>query len=381
MEREQANPEFNFLFDVSCPEHAYYRWRLFSLACQDTLRRRAACSGGGRNAAHPNASAPPVPLWARGAESTLPLPSSCEQLACGCLPDGGGQQPVAAARHDGGRQRQQDCGAARRQAGGPAAQRPAARQVGPAGAGARRGHEAGRARTGGAAQHAVPPLAPPALPRCPWLRRFEDMLRTLTAERSHICAAMAFALDNAESGACWLAALPALPACPAARQGRVPSRQACWVARPLAHGHATHPPAPAATEVAEILGDSLTLAETAIPLKVRACLFAPPAPRRAGSCSRAPARRRCARRLAHAAARCAHARRRWRASSWSATSCTTPPRPCETRAATARASRTCCPTCLRASRRHTARRVRRRPRARRPPAAAALGLLCAPSSA
>ena len=41
MEREAAgsNPEFNFLFDCHCPEHAYYRWRLFSLASGDTLRR------------------------------------------------------------------------------------------------------------------------------------------------------------------------------------------------------------------------------------------------------------------------------------------------------------------------------------------------------
>ena len=38
-----------------------------------------------------------------------------------------------------------------------------------------------------------------SLPRA--LARFEDMLRHLTAERSEICAAMAFALDNAESGA------------------------------------------------------------------------------------------------------------------------------------------------------------------------------------
>lgn len=39
MEREQGNPEFAFLFDNRCPEHAYYRWRLFSLASGDTLRR------------------------------------------------------------------------------------------------------------------------------------------------------------------------------------------------------------------------------------------------------------------------------------------------------------------------------------------------------
>ncbi len=39
MEREGGNPEFGFLFDIRCPEHLYYRWRLFSLASGDTLRR------------------------------------------------------------------------------------------------------------------------------------------------------------------------------------------------------------------------------------------------------------------------------------------------------------------------------------------------------
>lgn len=32
MTREAGNPEFMFLFDLGCPEHAYYRWRLYSLA-------------------------------------------------------------------------------------------------------------------------------------------------------------------------------------------------------------------------------------------------------------------------------------------------------------------------------------------------------------
>ena len=43
-----------------------------------------------------------------------------------------------------------------------------------------------------------PPARPPLL-----LQRdkFEDMLRELTVERADICAAMAFAMDNAESGA------------------------------------------------------------------------------------------------------------------------------------------------------------------------------------
>lgn len=46
MEKEQSNPEFNFLFDTRCPEHAYYRWRMFSLAAGDTLRRWG-CGGAG----------------------------------------------------------------------------------------------------------------------------------------------------------------------------------------------------------------------------------------------------------------------------------------------------------------------------------------------
>lgn len=32
MEREASNPEFGFLYNLASPEHAYYRWRLFSLA-------------------------------------------------------------------------------------------------------------------------------------------------------------------------------------------------------------------------------------------------------------------------------------------------------------------------------------------------------------
>lgn len=38
MEQEASNPEFSFLFNVGCPEHAYYRWRVYSLACGDSLR-------------------------------------------------------------------------------------------------------------------------------------------------------------------------------------------------------------------------------------------------------------------------------------------------------------------------------------------------------
>ena len=38
MAAEAGNPEFGFLFDLRAPEHAFYRWRLFSLASGDTLR-------------------------------------------------------------------------------------------------------------------------------------------------------------------------------------------------------------------------------------------------------------------------------------------------------------------------------------------------------
>ena len=32
MEKEAQNPEFVFLYNLASPEHAYYRWRLFSLS-------------------------------------------------------------------------------------------------------------------------------------------------------------------------------------------------------------------------------------------------------------------------------------------------------------------------------------------------------------
>jgi hypothetical protein len=32
MEKEAQNPEFAFLYNLASPEHAYYRWRLFSLS-------------------------------------------------------------------------------------------------------------------------------------------------------------------------------------------------------------------------------------------------------------------------------------------------------------------------------------------------------------
>lgn len=39
MRREASNPDFRFLFDFDCAEHAYYRWRVFSLAQGDLLGR------------------------------------------------------------------------------------------------------------------------------------------------------------------------------------------------------------------------------------------------------------------------------------------------------------------------------------------------------
>ena len=38
MLKEAANPEYAFLFDAAGALHAYYRWRLWSLAQGDTLR-------------------------------------------------------------------------------------------------------------------------------------------------------------------------------------------------------------------------------------------------------------------------------------------------------------------------------------------------------
>lgn len=38
MTAHAANPEFAFLFDLRCLEHAYYRWRLYSLASGDSLK-------------------------------------------------------------------------------------------------------------------------------------------------------------------------------------------------------------------------------------------------------------------------------------------------------------------------------------------------------
>ena len=43
MDKETANPEFAFMFNLQTPEHVYFRWRLFSLAqggslCKEMLR-------------------------------------------------------------------------------------------------------------------------------------------------------------------------------------------------------------------------------------------------------------------------------------------------------------------------------------------------------
>ena len=38
MEKEAQNPEFAFLYNLASPEHAYYRWRLFSLSQGALLR-------------------------------------------------------------------------------------------------------------------------------------------------------------------------------------------------------------------------------------------------------------------------------------------------------------------------------------------------------
>lgn len=118
MEREQSNPEFNFLFDVRLPEHAYYRWRLYSLACGDSLRSWRV---------------DPF-LMVERSSRWVPPP-----MTVGVT-----------------------------------------------------GHKT-RAQRGGEHKQDLP-LSD--LQR----DKFEDMLRTLTVEREDICAAMVFAMDNAESG-------------------------------------------------------------------------------------------------------------------------------------------------------------------------------------
>ncbi|PRW57019.1 U2 snRNP-associated SURP motif-containing -like isoform X1 [Chlorella sorokiniana] len=148
MEKEESNPEFNFLFDTRCPEHAYYRWRIFSLAAGDTLRSWR------------------VDMFQMVEKSNRWIPPP---MTVGVVP---------------ARERNQTA--------------------------AQRGGAVGRG------DHGDMPLSD--LQR----DKFEDMLRGLTVERADICAAMAFALDNAES----------------------------------------------ASEVCEILGDALTLSETPIPLKI-----------------------------------------------------------------------------------------------------------------
>lgn len=37
LESEANNPEFEFLRNVNCPEHMYYRWKLYSLCNEDTM--------------------------------------------------------------------------------------------------------------------------------------------------------------------------------------------------------------------------------------------------------------------------------------------------------------------------------------------------------
>lgn len=107
------------------------------------------------------------------------------------------------------------------------------------------------------------------------------MLRGLTADRADVCAAMAFALDNAESGACvgWVVGAAACTAgVPAPRANALPlvSLPPSMAAphRQSTHCHARLPSPPlhtllgAATEVVDILSDSLALSETPIPLKI-----------------------------------------------------------------------------------------------------------------
>lgn len=152
-----------------------------------------------------------TPELSRAADVTLPCPPPRPppQLARGTVPDGGGQQPLAAAAHDAGRARPQDGSAARRQARGPPALRPAGACRCPAWVSLRQlaGHRPERgglalctARRRAAARQPLPCTNAVANSSNLQRDKFEDMLRRLTVERADICAAMAFAMDNAESG-------------------------------------------------------------------------------------------------------------------------------------------------------------------------------------
>lgn len=44
MEKEAGNPEFGFLYNLASPEHAYYRWRLFSLSQGAPHAHRLTCA-------------------------------------------------------------------------------------------------------------------------------------------------------------------------------------------------------------------------------------------------------------------------------------------------------------------------------------------------
>lgn len=43
LEAEADNPEFEFLRDVHCPEHMYYRWKLYSLCNDDSMAAWRTC--------------------------------------------------------------------------------------------------------------------------------------------------------------------------------------------------------------------------------------------------------------------------------------------------------------------------------------------------
>lgn len=79
-EAERDNPEFAFLRDRESPEAAYYRWRLYSLACGDSLHswrvEPFAMVRGGRRWLPPPMAVAPAPKAAASEERQEALPAA-----------------------------------------------------------------------------------------------------------------------------------------------------------------------------------------------------------------------------------------------------------------------------------------------------------------
>eukprot|EP00854_Cymbomonas_tetramitiformis_P014233 gene14233-16837_t len=92
MEQERDNPDFAFLFSPNSPEHAYYRWRLFSLANGDSLTRwRTApfimLAGGARWCPPPQSAANPMHQAGIGGPGAAPKPLAAQSNSGPMLTD------------------------------------------------------------------------------------------------------------------------------------------------------------------------------------------------------------------------------------------------------------------------------------------------------